>query len=178
MLHFRVEGNPAVVDVVQFIVDSGYPQELIPVSICKGHQYNRQYERSRNLETRGYSLALSQLVEFATWAFGPVGFPNLELVAFGNFSSEPCRWSRVLLRRDPSGGQRSLLPQWVPNWPRRLLGYGAHGIGQPEEYSNPLPFKLIHPDSVYPVMGIDGAWSFLREPRVGHDFGALPSTNF
>jgi hypothetical protein len=151
ILHFRVDGSPTAVDVVQLLVGSGYPRELIPVSMRKG----RQYDRPRNLETTGYTLALSQLIEFATWAFGPVGVPNLELIAFGNFSSEPCRWSRVLLRRDPYGGQRSLSPQWVPNWSRRILGYGPYGVGQPDEYSNPLPFKLIHPDSVYPVIGVD-----------------------
>ncbi|GES64571.1 NADPH-dependent FMN reductase [Aspergillus terreus] len=172
LLHFRMDGKPSQVDVVQQLVNSGYPPGLIPPSIRKG----RQYERERSMKVRDDTFVLLQLVEFATWAFGPAGFPNLQLIAYGNFSSESCKWSRVLLCRDPSGGQTSgFLPRWLQAWPGRILGYGgAHGSDQ-QEHPNPLPFKLIHSDSVYPVVEIEGAWDFLRESRVGHPVRAVPA---
>ncbi|KAL5360848.1 hypothetical protein BJX96DRAFT_75889 [Aspergillus floccosus] len=173
MLHFRMDGKPSEVDVVQQLVNSGYPPGLIPGSVRKG----RHYERERKMAVREDTLVLLQLVEFATWAFGSAGFPNLQLIAYGNFSSEPCKWSRVLLGRDPSGGQRSgFLPRWLQSWPGKILGYGGpHSDDQCEESPNPLPFKLIHPDSVYPVAETEGAWDLLRESRVGHPVRAVPS---
>jgi hypothetical protein len=51
------------------------------------------------------SRLLGQLYTFANWAFGPGGFPVLEILAFGDFSYQG-RFSRdtLLLCRDKSSG--------------------------------------------------------------------------
>ena len=49
------------------------------------------------------STPLGELFSFANWAFGPEGFPGLEILAFGDFSYQG-RFSRdtLLLCRDKS----------------------------------------------------------------------------
>lgn len=58
------------------------------------------------------------LRDFADWAFGPTGLPNIMVIAFGDFSNG-CRfeWSQVLLIR-------SLTPSTDMY---RIVGHGMHG---------------------------------------------------
>jgi len=49
------------------------------------------------------SVLLGKLFGFANWAFGPEGFPELDIVAFGDFSYQGrFSWNNLLLCRDKS----------------------------------------------------------------------------
>lgn len=57
------------------------------------------------------------LGDFADWAFGPTGLPNLMVIVFGDFSDgDRFKWSQVLLIR-------SLTPSTNLY---RIVGYGMH----------------------------------------------------
>jgi hypothetical protein len=46
---------------------------------------------------------MRNLAEFAEWAFGPTGFPNLAAIAYGDFShGQRFKWSQVRLCRSSS----------------------------------------------------------------------------
>lgn len=47
------------------------------------------------------------LINFATWAFGPYGLPGLQVIAYGDFSHSPrFKWTQILLCRDPDVAEK------------------------------------------------------------------------
>lgn len=81
------------------------------------NSYNRRNLRNELLDAgrtvpfyRGktkQSLDMSDIAQFAEWAFGPDGLPNLKVIAFGDFTMDSrSYWTQLLLcRRDPEDAE-------------------------------------------------------------------------
>ncbi len=48
-----------------------------------------------------------ELVQFAQWAFGELGLPALEAIAFGDFTSDFSEWNNIIMCRATDGGAQS-----------------------------------------------------------------------
>ncbi|KAI9928614.1 hypothetical protein ASPWEDRAFT_168587 [Aspergillus wentii DTO 134E9] len=142
LIHFRMRGTyHTPQDVLQELIKSGYPSKLIPSSVykrclCVPTEPRHQGPGKVDLYPPD-TICLPQLFDFAKWAFGAEGFPNLRVLAYGDFADEGQKWSRILFCRH-SGVEHSEAP-------------------------HDIPFRLVHPDSEHPLADIERARELLYE---------------
>lgn len=92
-------------------------------------------------------LNMLELVDFVKWAFGPDGLPNLQIVAFGDFSiRERFGWTQVLFVRYPRPG---------------ICVSGAK-VDESGVFGPSLPFRFMHPEDEYLWDEIEGSRELLE----------------
>lgn len=120
----------------------------------------KQYERYE--PSNRAAVELSELVDFATWAFDCASFPNLDIIAMGNFYKSNA--GVVLRRRD--------------DLPRYSLGHVEPLLQAYNEYrkidsSLMIPFEFVEPEDPNHWEGLEKCREMvqansLHEPWVGN----------
>lgn len=102
-------------------------------------------------------INMMELLNFVQWAFSPNGLPNLQVLAYGDFSvKEYFGWSQLVFVRYPRPNMCVPGAQYDPS----------------NTFSASLPFRLMHPEDEYLWDEIDGAHELLEacpvDPEVGY----------
>ncbi|EED14091.1 conserved hypothetical protein [Talaromyces stipitatus ATCC 10500] len=90
---------------------------------------------------------LSEVIDFASWAFENPTFPNLEIIAFGNFSNpDTCL---VLCRKKgfPRFKERTEIFNNIAEYWKKSV--------QTRDFSFSLPFDFVHPEDLRPWTGLE-----------------------
>lgn len=91
-------------------------------------------------------LNMMELLNFVRWAFSPLGMPNLQILAYGDFSHKKFAWSQLVFVRYPRPNMCVPAAQTDPS-----------GV-----FGESLPFRLMHTEDMYLFDEIDGSREFLK----------------
>lgn len=121
LIHFRVDARPfAPRDLFVELCQAGLPKAYFPAYMVDRLEevepgvIDEDFERAicyalepREEDRMGRILDMKELLNVVAWAFGPRGFPDLQILAFGDFTGGLAdnAWSQITFcRQDPPTG--------------------------------------------------------------------------
>lgn len=91
-------------------------------------------------------LNMMELLNFVSWAFSPHGLPNLQILAYGDFSQKRFAWTQLVFVRYPRPNMCVPGAQTDPS-----------GV-----FGEALPFRLMHTEDLYLFDEIEGSREMLE----------------